>query len=325
MYDIVTIGSAVQDITVWSDAFSVRPAQQACFLLGGKVPIDAPTVASGGGATNVAVVCAQLGLQTGCIARIGTDLPGKLVYEELVRYGVSTSFLQKSTDPTGLSIILTAPKGARTALVHRGASTGLTSTNIPWKRVHTKWLYITNLDGNAAVAKSAFAHATKRGIRIAWNPGAGECTPGEKHSLYRFLKYTDVLLMNREEAREVIGGESSSTMKTILRRLAAIVPNAIVLITDGSRGAWVRNGKLVVEIPPIDVEVKSTVGAGDAFGGAFIAGLSLYGEDWVSAARLGALNAVSVIQHVGAKKGTLHKLPNTKQLGGVPIRIHEWL
>jgi ribokinase len=324
MYDIITLGSAVQDITVWSQAFSVRPAAQACFLLGGKFAIDAPTVSSGGGATNVAVACAQLGLHVGCIARVGRDLPGKLVQEELRRYGVSNSFLQMANEATGLSIILTAPKGARTALVHRGASVGLRPRSIPWKRVNTGWLYLTNLEGNTALAKAAFSHATKRNIRIAWNPGAQECLPGTKTSMRSLLKYADVLLFNRDEASAVVGSELHDPIKTLFARLTSLAPRAIIVLTDGPKGAWVRHGRLVVELPAIDVEAKSTVGAGDAFGGAFIAGLITHKDDWVSAARLAMLNATSVVQQIGAKKGLLRKHPTAKQLGQVPVRIHEW-
>jgi sugar/nucleoside kinase (ribokinase family) len=46
------------------------------------------------------------------------------------------------------------------------------------------------------------------------------------------------------------------------------------VVTRGGEGAVVVTADAVAEIPPVEVEVVDTIGAGDAFGGALLTGLA---------------------------------------------------
>ena len=78
----------------------------------------------------------------------------------------------------------------------------------------------------------------------------------------------------------------------------------VVVITDGDNGVQACDGDTVYVLPAEEVSVASSLGAGDAFGSAFVYEYSQTGEIGRSMA-LGAANAASVVQVVGAKNGLL--------------------
>ncbi|MFH1732169.1 MAG: PfkB family carbohydrate kinase [Planctomycetota bacterium] len=78
----------------------------------------------------------------------------------------------------------------------------------------------------------------------------------------------------------------------------------VVVITDGENGVQACDGETVFLLPAEEVPVASSLGAGDAFGSAFVFEYSRSGDVGRSLA-LGAANAASVVQVVGAKNGLL--------------------
>src|SRR3990167_8098979 len=128
-FDVLTIGAAVRDVYVHSNAFhvtdsSVVPGKKdACFVLGRKIEVDAPVFCTGGGATNAAATFGHLGLKVAPICKIGTDALASDVIRDLERHGVYThALVRDAKTPTGYSVLLTAETGERTAIVYRGES-----------------------------------------------------------------------------------------------------------------------------------------------------------------------------------------------------------
>jgi len=78
----------------------------------------------------------------------------------------------------------------------------------------------------------------------------------------------------------------------------------VVVVTDGAKGAQACDGETIRLLPARDVPVASSLGAGDAFGSAFAFEYQRSG-DVARALALGAANAASVVQVVGAKNGLL--------------------
>jgi sugar/nucleoside kinase (ribokinase family) len=90
----------------------------------------------------------------------------------------------------------------------------------------------------------------------------------------------------------------------MMDRLLACGPKTVV-ITDGGNGSCASDGKQCWAIPALPAErVFSSVGAGDAYCSAFVAEM-MRGGGVPQAMLLGAANASSVIQHLGAKGGIL--------------------
>lgn len=92
------------------------------------------------------------------------------------------------------------------------------------------------------------------------------------------FELTDVLAINIDEAQMIAGiegdqPESKLVIEKCTKKLSHINKKMIVLITDGSKGAYCfQDGKLEFT-PSLKTEVISTAGAGDAFLAGVIVGL----------------------------------------------------
>ncbi len=321
MFDIITIGAATRDVFLVSKEFQIINSprfvggQGECVALGSKIDVDEIFFSTGGGATNAAVTFAKLGFSTAVISRIGKDDPATAIARELTDYKVSTDLLQVSPkEPTAYSTLLTAPNGERAVLVYRGASSSFTQKDIPWKKLQSKWLYITSLAGNLEVLQKISTQAKKQGIKIALNPGRGELKRAVE--MRELLSSLSVLIVNLEEAQMLTESEEKDGAK--LAKLLAY-PELTVVVTNGTRGAHAHAGGQTWFARTSGVKSTSRTGAGDAFGSGLVASLAK-GLNLDDALRVGTLNAVSVIQKFGAKAGILGRWPSKKQLATISVK-----
>ena len=79
-----------------------------------------------------------------------------------------------------------------------------------------------------------------------------------------------------------------------------------IVVTNGAEGVYVSSENTIYFHPSIPIKIVNTLGAGDAFGSTFVAGLALY-KSVEMAIRCGIVNSLSVITHKDAKSGLLHK------------------
>lgn len=314
-HDILTIGAATRDIFLVSDAFrsiankSFEGGHAECVPLGSKIEIQTFVATTGGGATNAATTFRSLGYRTAITCRVGDDSIGRDLLDELKQKRIETKYVNRIKDgQTAYSTLLTMPEGERTVLVYRGVSSKFTDADIHWSAIRkSKWIYLTSLGGNVELSKKIVEFAHKHHVKIAWNPGNGELKKGLK-AFQSTLKMIDVFIVNKEEA-ELLTGESN------IKKLCSIFKQegVIRLITDGSRGTTMIEGSSIHKFGTSGTKGISKTGAGDAFGSGFVAALMKF-KDSVIAARIGTINAESVIQHLGAKKGILREWPTeTKQ------------
>ncbi len=330
-FDVLTIGSATQDVFIRSKALEEHADDDspdgiaACFLMGSKMPIDELTFSTGGGATNAAVTFARRGMRTACLARVGTDSIGEEVLHEMKRENINARFVQKDAKrKTAYSIILLSGTGHRAIFTHRGASDSLDRRAFPWhhwtkkmaKPRVAKWLYITSLGGDMAVPKDVFVHAERTRTKIAWNPGNRELAKGLK-ALKPFLAQCEIISLNREEAAVLAGVEPKET-KAIFQVLGDL-PRTAFLMTDGQRGAYVHHKGKTLFAPALKGKRVNTTGAGDAFGSGFVASWMKH-ADAKTALTDAMLNSFGVITHMGAKAGILSKPPSAKDRRKVLIR-----
>lgn len=318
---VLTIGSAVRDVFLFSKLFKVMPmpgspgVMAECVTLGSKIDVDSLTISTGGGATNAAATFANLGFATSLMSRIGDDANGREILAELAGRGINTSLVSVAKkESTAYSTLLTAEGGERTALVFRGASANFTEKDIKLSKITSNVVYLTSLAGNVALALSIAKACERRGSMLAWNPGGQELKSGR--GLDPIRKLVAILIVNLQEA-QLLTGKSSNDPKVQCELLA--LPGQIIVITDGQNGAWARKDKSTWHCRTTGVSPISRTGAGDAFGSAFTAAIAsnLSVED---ALRLGTMNAENVVQHIGAKAGILRAWPKENELGAYRIR-----
>ncbi|MFA5184877.1 MAG: carbohydrate kinase family protein [Patescibacteria group bacterium] len=322
-FDVVTIGAATRDVFVRSKHLERRNDVRApdgfdtCLPMGAKIPVDELVFETGGGGTNAAVTFSRFGLKTACVTRVGDDLGGHEIKDQLKREKINTSAVQvDKKDKTAYSIILLSGHGSRAILVSRGASSNLDAKSIPWKKLDAEWIYLTSVAGNSKALDEIFRHARTSRKHIAWNPGNGEIELGFK-KLLPHLMQTDILILNREEAA-ALADTSSRDLNGILKMLGAL-PRLCLIVTDGANGAYVNARGTAWSAHALDGKVINTTGAGDAFGSAFTATVIMTG-DLVMALKAGTRNSFGVVTHMGAKAGILKSFPSSKEVSKVKVK-----
>ncbi len=305
MYDVITIGGAIRDFTFYIES-SQKANKFICFPSGAKINIKKAYFTTGGGACNVAVGLANFGLKVASIIRIGKDHSGQAILEKLREKKVDTRFVQVDKKlHTGISAIIQPKGGERTILTYRGANDNFKIENCKLK-IETRWIYVASLSGKSweKVLNQIFNLKFKvSDLKIAWNPGILQLEVGKK-KLAKFLRKTEVLILNRNESA-MLTGKREKNVPLLLKSLAKLGPK-IVVITCGKDGAYVMDKDRVLYQPSKAAKIVDTTGAGDSFSSGFLAGLILF-NDLKKALKLGILNSAANLEKIGAQEGLLTK------------------
>lgn len=325
-FDVVTIGGAVRDISFWSKAGRIFNTPQnltaqrfLAFEYGAKIGVDDAFCSLGGGASNSAVTFSRLGLKVAALVRVGQERDGKIIVENFDKQKVNTSLVQYDNNKSsGFSFIISTEKKEKDhiAFLFRGANENLKFPGGKFKYIRTGWFYITSLSGEnwKRTLNEAYQWGKERKIKIAWNPGNKQLQAGKK-SIEKLLKQTEVLILNKDEAIELVLSGLRFGRKTpthlnkplyLLNILKDWGPK-IVVITEGRKGAYAYEGKKIIKILPLRKKVIDTTGVGDAFGSAFVAALIYQPGNIKEALKWGIVNSNSVITKLGAQGGIVTK------------------
>lgn len=309
MYDVYTIGSATRDaffeglrFDYHADDPHMETKKGLCLPMGAKMQASHVTFTTGGGGTNTAVTFARQGLTTAVIARVGEDVSGREIAENLIKEGVDVSFLQKdSLHPTNYSVILMAEKAERTILVYKGAGESISFYNVPWEAIETKWFYVDSVAGNEEIVKAVIKLKNEKGSKLMWNPGTSHLAKGLAW-LKPYLASFDVIMMNKDELCTLLG-ISYENDTGIMDAFDALVP-AIAIMTKGRQGVVLSDGRKRYSAGIFcEKALVDRTGAGDAFGSGFLVGYLKGGIQ--EGIRVGSANSTSVLEHIGAKEGIL--------------------
>ena len=324
MAKIVSLGSALQDIYLIDHddlVGGVIPGEakeeKEIFKkleIGTKVDIDRVLFETGGGGTNSAVTFSRYGHEAVFIGNIGRDSAGEAILACLDEEGIDSSYVCFAPHKkTGCSVILLDTKsGERTILTHRGASAKFDNLNPDdLDEIQPDWMYITTLRGDMKTAEKFLKKAKSLGVKVMWNPGKLEIK--EQKKLLSLLSYVDILIVNKKEAGEIVGG---TNLRELLEKLKGYC--STVIITDGQMGAIATDGVDIIRAGLYeDTPVKDTTGAGDSFGSGFLAAYAS-GKSFEKSLIFAAANSTSVVSKLGAKPGILtgkerlHQMPIQK-------------
>jgi ribokinase len=323
MYDIITFGSAAQDIHLKSKAFTVIKDNKdfmtgtgICLNLGSKVEIEDIIFTTGGGGTNTAATFAKQGFHTAFCGAIGVDSAGLEIVRELKQLRIDTRFIIKKKEKhTNQSIIISNTGEDRTILVYRGASDILTRKDIPFKKIkNTKWIYLaplTNLLCDEFENIVNFANENK--IKVAVNPSEQQLLlPEEK--LKSIFQKVDILFLNQEEA-SFLTKIPFENEKEIFKKISEMGAGVVVM-TKGGDGVIVSDGKYLYSAPTnANRKIVDTTGGGDSFAAGFLSDYIRNNGDASTplstsiekAIQLGIANSEANLSEIGAKTGLLDK------------------
>ncbi len=318
LFDFLTIGGLTEDIVFFTDEGilvdnkgDILRQKLLAFENGAKIKVRDLESHFGGGASNTAVNLSNLGFKSACLAHVGGDDRGKKIMANLKRKNVNIRFIEKiSKLKSGLSFILNNKKD-RIIFTFRGANDNLIISEKHGKIIkNSAWVYLTSLPDNYS---SSLNTIFKFKNKIAWNPGLNQLSGGAV-KIKKFLKKTDILMLNKDEALELLKNSNDfSDLKdsflsksiNIVKLLKLLGPEKIVL-TDGTKGAYFYDGKNFYHQAIIKGQGRiDSTGVGDAFTSTFVAFLEILEGDFKKAMFMGAKNTASVVSKFGAQNGLL--------------------
>ncbi len=262
----------------------------------------------GGSAANLAVWAKRCGLETRFVGKIGRDRFGQLAREDLDNEKVSHHFVETDAHLTGSVAVFVDQTGERSMVSGHGADFYLIPSELPRNvitsssHLHlTAWSFFTDPPRSAARIAAQLAH--QNNLTISFDPASFQMI--QEMGVEQFLSWTkdlniNIFFPNFEEGRVLTGCDEP---EAIVRSLANIYDNALIILKLDADGALVFDGKTATQIAPATNNLVDATGAGDSFAGAFLAHY-LKSNSAVDAAKFATKVAAWVIEHLGARPAT---------------------
>lgn len=237
-------------------------------------------IAPGGSPANVAVALSRLGVPARLLARIADDMLGRRIRAHLSVNGVQLDHAVPAPEQTSLALVAVGPDGGAT-YDFRVAGTAdwqwtrqelAGALDGPVVALHSGSLALTTPPG-AAVLRELIAGAAGS-VTISYDPNCRPLLMGEPADVlagvHELLAVADVVKVSAEDLEWLLPGtRPEEVLEDWLARGPAVV--AVTLGGDGvlaGGAAGVRSRR-----PGFPVSVVDTVGAGDTFSAALLAGL----------------------------------------------------
>ena len=270
--DVICLGILVADIFASPIAALPAPGQLGLtdrFLFG-----------AGGCATNTAACLSRLGRSVKVLGKVGNDVFGNLVVNDLKRLGIEAdSVVRSQSDPTSGTVILNVADEDRRYIHCIGANADFISDDMDFSVLDgARALYVGGymamprfgLEDLTRVFKEAKKRSLKTILDVVVPPGLAI----SREQLERMLSLTDVFLPNDDEALLLTGVRDPLAQANYF---SSINPNCCVVITQGKRGSLARHGDEIIKAGTYAVKSIDESGAGDAFAAGFITGVL---ESW---------------------------------------------
>lgn len=322
--DVLGIGDIVTDAFIrlldnQAHAYKNEHGKWLAMPFGTKLPFDHSEVVEGvGNAANAAVSFARLGLNSGIVTNVGNDRHGRDMITALHKNHVDTRFVHINPGKASNYHYVLWYKEERTILIQH------VDYDYQWPRFRKadipRWVYFSSVSEHALDYHDEIAEwlEDNPSVKLAFQPGTFQMKAGAER-LRNLYARTEVLVLNREEAALVSGGDRRN-LHDMFDRLHSFGPK-IVVITDGPDGAYASDGNVRLSMPlyPDPAPPVERTGAGDAFASTFVAALAK-GNTLEGALQWAPINSMSVVQQVGARAGLLTE----QQLGEWLAKAPEW-
>jgi sugar/nucleoside kinase (ribokinase family) len=270
---------------------------------GKLVSVDNMGLYNGGCATNTGIALARQGIDTQVFGMVGSDGLGDFLVNTLKKEGINTQGIKRSTDKnTSATMVILNENGERSYIHHTGANGEFGIDYIDFELLNnTKIAHIagsflmSRFDGH----ETAKTLKKLRSMRIITSLDTAWDFTGQWLSLIEeCLPYIDIFIPSIDEAQMISGKEKPEDIAEFFMSYGI----KTLVLKMGGMGSFAKDSKETIYMPPFNVDVKDTTGAGDAFVGGFLAGISR-GMDLKESLILGnALGAMCVMSY-GASSG----------------------
>ena len=269
----------------------------------------------GGKGANQAVACARSGAKTVFIGRIGNDLFGDLMIEQLSKERIDTSnIIRDPTNSSGIAFILIDKNGENMISVAPGANAKLSKEDINQceKLIRNAKVIVVQMEIPLDTIETIFKIASQGDCIKILNPAPLKTIP--KHLFEMF----DIIIPNEGELIRLnsllgfmsVDGDDNSKIKRLSENIAEF-GTKFIITTLGSKGCNVYDAKNKESsfMPAFKVNVIDTVGAGDCFNGV-LASMLCKGESIQSAVKY-AMAAASIAV---TRKGAQDSMPYLEEI-----------
>ena len=312
-YDVLGIGNAIVDVIARAedDFLVAQGMHKGTMALIDEARAQAiyaamgPAVeSSGGSAANTIVGVASFGARAAFIGKVRDDELGRTFAHDIRAASVAFDTKPANNGPsTARCYIMVTPDGERTMNTYLGAAQDLKPGDIDDSQVAAA--AVTYLEGylwDPPQAKEAFVKAAgiahKAGRRVALTLSDSFCVDRYRAEFLDLIRkgIVDIVFANERELHSLYETADFDSAVKALRGEAKLA-----VVTRSEKGCVVISKGAVEAVAAEPVEqVADVTGAGDLFAAGFLVGLAR-GKDHRTAARLGALAAAEVIQHIGAR------------------------
>ena len=313
-YDVFGIGNALVDcVCMVDDSFLVENNiekgimtlvdKEKQKLLIEKIKNTKTFIQSGGSVSNSIFVLSQLGGSGYSSFLVSDDNFGNIYINDLKNNGVKIGEKKYiiADGMTGSCLVLTTPDAERTMNTCLSISTKYSIKNISFDDLNnSKYLYIEGYLVTSELSMQAIhdciSYCKKNDIKIALTFSDLSMVKFFKDKLESILKYKiDLLFCNEEEAKAFSEKPSLNESSDFLLQFSKLV-----VITRGNKGSLIASSKEKINIDSVKTDAIDTVGAGDAFSGAFLFGIN-NGMGLENSGKLASALSSKVVSKIGPR------------------------
>lgn len=313
MFDFCGIGNACIDIVAkidndFLDSWNFQKSICTYLALDRADALEAalpsPEYIPGGCGANTASIIKALGGDAAFIGRVAKDDVGRRFLDDMAARGIYYTGKPDETPGAGSTRIfaLITPDTERTFAAFYGVQEDLSEADLDAESIgQSRFMYLDGYALNSRRGGETFLKAAEisraAGNKVVLSPSDLSILTKYPDVVAALTDVSDMIVCNAQEAKFIA---RTPDLNAALIELRTIFECGAV--TDGDHGVHVfdANGIARVNAATPPSAVTDTNGAGDAFAGGFLFGLSR-GMGMEKSARLGNRCAADIITHAGAR------------------------
>ncbi len=252
----------------------------------------------GGKGANQAVAAARAGGNVAFVNCVGEDAYTPQMVQNYKNDGIDTRFVfTEKGIASGHALIMIGGAGMNYLSVAPGANYKLTPAKIDEAMpvIDEAAMIVMQYEITAETIKYVIDIANRKGIPVLWN-----CAPARAFDV-SYIPKINILVLNEVEAGFLAGMQVENELdaEVAAQKLVSIGVEKVI-ITLGSKGAFVMTKTEKVSVPAYQVEAVDTTAAGDTFCGAFAVAL-VEGKPMKAALQFASAAAAISVTRMGAQ------------------------
>ena len=217
--------------------------------------------ANGGKGANQATALARLGAKVRMIGKVGNDVNGKKLLDNLRNNNIDVSGISEEGSSTGLAAILIDKDGRNRIIVYEGANGEIDADEAVKSIDDDTDLLLIQFETNEDVVTAVVNHAVSKNITTVI-----DCGPAKEFCLEKMQGAT-IISPNESETKALTGifPDNDETILEASKILKSRSKAQFVVLKLGERGCSVWDGERLTILPPYKTKVVDTTAAGDCF------------------------------------------------------------